>query len=55
MKSTFPYHDFDFDQGNQDYHQDMDGHNFNEWAEDCFKHLPPGSVIVMVNLLFLYY
>ena len=36
-------------QGNLDYHQDMDGTNFNAWAEEAFKELPPNSVIVMVS------
>ena len=37
-------------QGNLDYHQDMDGENFNKWADKAFKNLPPGSVIVMVSI-----
>ena len=36
-------------QGNLDYHQDMDGTNFNKWAEEAFRSLPPRSVIVMVK------
>ena len=37
-------------QGNLDYHQDMDGANFNKWADEAFKNLPAGSVIVMVSI-----
>ena len=39
-------------QGNLDYHQDMDGTNFNKWAEEAFRSLPPRSVIVMVKMMF---
>ena len=34
--------------GNADYHEDMDSDNFNKWADQAFKELPPNSVIVMV-------
>ena len=40
-----------FFQGNLDYHQDMDGTNFNKWAEEAFSSLPPRSVIVMVKIM----
>ena len=33
----------------------MDTDNFNAWADEAFKSLPPNSVIVMVSLEILIY